>query len=271
MSLSFKPVATARESWAPRLSLPRHRHRTGYLCLVLSGGIDEAGDRGRRIAHAGDVNCHGPFDAHRDWFLGVGAQTINFALPDWMEPTHSFGQVQDPDLIARTAESDHDAARQLLLATLAPVQCKALDWPDQLAADIRCDPHLGLTDWAENHGLAPASVSRGFRRVYEISPNAYRAQVRAHYAWQRLVETGLPFASIAVDSAFADQAHMTRAVIKLTGRRPSQWRHLGKVDSRHSLAASSGLGHEKTPPSVLQRSDPSLHRPGHSCGPGRGR
>jgi hypothetical protein len=49
-----------------RTVLPRHRHESGYLALVLSGGYEEAGDRGRFHVHAGNVVLHGAFEAHMD-------------------------------------------------------------------------------------------------------------------------------------------------------------------------------------------------------------
>jgi AraC-like DNA-binding protein len=226
LATAFAPIATARERWAHGCALPRHRHQAGYLCVVLSGSFEEAGDCGRRIARAGDVNCHGPFDAHCDRFLSHGAETLNFDLPDWVDPPAVFCQVRDLDLIARTAERDHAAARQFLLAMLEPVPCTARDWPDELALEIRRQPDLCLTEWAELRGIAPTSVSRGFRRLYEVSPSAFRAQMRARRAWHSLVNSDLPLAMVAMDNGFADQAHMTRAVTKVTGRRPSQWRRL---------------------------------------------
>src|SRR5271170_1539425 len=54
----FAPVRLGRERWTSGLILPRHRHEQGYICVVLSGGFEEAGDCGRRIVRAGDVNCH---------------------------------------------------------------------------------------------------------------------------------------------------------------------------------------------------------------------
>ena len=226
MAAIFAPIVSRRQRWAPWLALPWHRHEAGYVCLVLSGGIEEAGDHGRRVACAGDVNCHGPFDAHRNRVLAKGAETINFALPGWTEHSAAFCRVSDPDLIARAAESDYDAARRLLFSMLEPVRYTARDWPDELAIDIRLDPDLSLREWAKNHCLAPTSVSRGFRRVYEVSPNAFRAQMRARSAWCTLMNSDLSLANIAIDRGFADQAHMTRAVTMLTGRRPSQWRRL---------------------------------------------
>lgn len=227
MAPRFAPIGIARERWTRGLTLPRHRHETGYLCLVLAGAFEEAGDCGRRIARAGDVNCHGPFDAHCDRFLVKGTETINFDLPSWADHPAAFCRVRDPDLIARTAERDYIAARELLLSMLEPVRCIARDWPDELAIDICRHPELCLSEWAQNRGIAPASISRGFRRVYEVSPVAFRAQMRVRAAWRSLLNGDLPLALIAADKGFADQAHMTRAVTMLTGRGPSHWRRLG--------------------------------------------
>jgi AraC-like DNA-binding protein len=223
----FAPTNIKRQRWAHGLDLPRHRHESGYLCLVLSGGFEEAGDCGRRIVRAGDVNCHGPFDAHCNRFLSNGAETLNFDLPKWAHPKTPFCRVSDPDLIARAAEWDTIAARELLLSMLECVRCTARDWPDELAIDIHRHPRLCLSEWAERRGLAPASLSRGFRRIYEVSPNAFRAQIRVRRAWSSLLNSDLPLSVVALDNGFADQAHMTRAVTILTGRCPSEWRRLG--------------------------------------------
>lgn len=227
MSTAFVPITSGRELWAGHSSLPRHRHERGYACIVLSGSYEEAGDCGRRLVRAGDVICHGPFDAHRDHMSAAGAVTINVTLPDWTEFPADLCRVRDPDAIVRAAERDHEEARALLLATMMPVNCVAQDWPDLLAEDIRRIPHLSLLEWAEARGLAPATVSRGFRRIYDISCSAFRAQLRARRAWRALVHGAQPLCVVAQESGFADQAHMTRSVVALTGRLPSLWRRLG--------------------------------------------
>ncbi|MBS0388584.1 MAG: hypothetical protein JSR15_08885, partial [Proteobacteria bacterium] len=179
MSTAFTPITSGPELWSSHAVLPRHRHEHGYACIVLAGGYEEAGDCGRHRVRAGDVICHGPFDAHCDHIAGTGAVTVNIALPDWAEIPADLCRVRDPDAIVRLAEQDHDQACALLLSALEPVKFAALDWPDLLAEDMRRQPHLSLSEWAESRGLAPATVSRGFRRVYDISCAAYRAQLRA--------------------------------------------------------------------------------------------
>lgn len=239
MAPTFAPVMPGIKRWPSGSNLPRHRHEQGYICLVLSGGFEEAGDCGRRIVRAGDVNCHGPFDTHCDRFLVGGAETINFSLPGWMDPPVAFGRVHDPDLILRTAECNYDAALQLLLAMVELVPSSPRHWPDELARDIRSQPNLCLTEWAERRNMAMASVSRGFRRVHEVSPSVFRAQLRARSAWRSLVMSNTPLAEVALECGFADQAHMTRALASVTGRCPSQWRRLGQVDSRTAAAAGA--------------------------------
>jgi len=226
MRLTFASVSAGTENWAGGLRLPRHRHEHGYVCLVLKGRYEEAGDCGRRLTRSGDVNFHGPFDAHLDRFAAAATQIINFTLPGWREYAVDYCCVRDPDLIARTAERDHDEARELLLSMLEPMCPAALDWPDELASAIRCRPDISLSSWAQRRGLAPATVSRGFRSVYEVSPSAFRAQLRARRAWRSLMHGDLPLSALACEHGFADQAHMTRAVGAITGRTPLQWRRL---------------------------------------------
>src|SRR5436305_48721 len=143
----FAPLTLGRWRYAGAGTMPRHRHGTGYVALVLSGGYEEIGDCGRFHARAGDVLCHRRFEAHLDRFPLAGADTINFDLDGW-SPAIDFGRVDDPDLIVRTAERDWRQARDLLLALLMPADAAAQDWPDKLATDIRRDPDLRLAEWA---------------------------------------------------------------------------------------------------------------------------
>ena len=116
------------------------------------------------------------------------------------------------------------------------------DWPDELARDLRRKPDTSLTEWAERHDMAPATVSRGFRRTYEVSPSTFRAQLRARRAWRSLVHGDLPLSAIAAEHGFADQPHMTRAVTALTGRPPSHWRRLRSSTFKTSPNRDGTLG-----------------------------
>ena len=203
--------------------LPRHRHAAGYMTLVIAGGYDEAGDVGRFRVRPGDLLVHRPFEAHRNAFGRRSAEVINLPLVD-LPHLAALNLVGDPDLVARLAERDPAAAARAAAATDEPVAGED-DWPDALAAALRSRADLfRIGHWARERGFAPASVSRGFRRLFGTTPERYRAEARARLAWSRIVRTGQPLAAIACEIGFADQAHMTRFVGAVTGQPPSRWR-----------------------------------------------
>jgi AraC-like DNA-binding protein len=222
-----------RQSFTPNYTITRHRHDTAYVAIVLSGSYEECGNRGRFRVGAGDVLMHDAFDAHLNRFHFAGAQVLNLMVTDWM-PSFSIGQIRDPDAIARAAELDPLEAPASLLAQLREGYREFPDWPDILAADILRDPNCRLDSWARTHGLAAETISRGFSRVFGITPASFRAEARAHRAFELIVHGVAPLGSIAISAGFADQAHMCRAVRALTGLAPSWWRRSNAFKTGHA-------------------------------------
>ena len=204
--------------------MPRHRHGESYLALVLSGGYEEAGDGGRHRVRAGQVVMHGAFEAHLNRYDAEGSEVLDLALPSWMEPSTVLMQAPDPDTAVRLAERDPKEALAYLLATMKPLSQRLIDWPDELAHAMAHDPHLRLRDWARKHQLADATISRGFRQVFGVSPSAYRIQLKGRHAWRQATGGCEALSSIAARAGFCDQAHMTHAVRVVTGRTPGAWR-----------------------------------------------
>lgn len=205
---------------APCESLPRHCHREAFATVVLAGGYDEAGDTGRHRVRAGDVIFHRPFESHLDRFHGPGAEVLVLAVPDgWQGPT--IGSIVDPDTIVRTSEKEPAEALELLIQSVSERCDQPQDWPDALAAALRADPSLSLEDWAQSAGLHPGSLSRGFARVFGMSPAAYRLVQRTRRAIDALVGSRIPLSLVAADCGFADQAHMSRAVARVVGAPPA--------------------------------------------------
>lgn len=110
------------------------------------------------------------------------------------------------------------------------------DWPDLLANELRVGMSKPISAWAKEHGLTRESVSRGFRRVYGVSPVRFRAGVRARAAWRLLVSTRYPLSALSLQSGFSDQSHMTRAVHRVTGRPPGEWRRINWFKTAHPRA-----------------------------------
>jgi len=212
--------------------LPRHRHPFGYMCVILSGHFVEAGDEGRFRVGAGDVLIHRTYEAHRDLFDSRGADVLNLPLPNSFD---SVGRVriEDIDSVARLAERDPRAAAARIADGCRPAGGEE-DWPDLLARALRAPAAFSIGDWARAHGLAPATISRGFGQAYGVTPMRYRAEARALRAWRSVSSSHQPLAAIAFDLGFSDQAHMTRAFAAMTGLPPRRWRTAHQMRSRRT-------------------------------------
>jgi AraC-like DNA-binding protein len=217
----FRRIRPGTEVWRDACRIPRHRHHHPYVALTLSGSYQESGTLGSYQVRTGHVLLHRSFDAHLDRFGLSGARILN--LPLTTEPLFGLGSVSDPDTIARLAETDVTAAVHALGEQLRPQSVPPSDWPDLLARDVRDDSRLRLADWAAVHGLAPETLSRGFRKVFGVSPAHYRLEVRAQHALGLILGGLTRLAAVAGAAGFADQAHMTRAITALTGRPPGYW------------------------------------------------
>jgi AraC-like DNA-binding protein len=210
-----------RERLGGGAAIARHRHREGYVTVILSGGYVEAGFDGRRNFIAGDVVAHGPYDAHLDHVAISGAELINLPLPSGPDLPAAF-TVEDVDAVARLAERDAFAA----VLSLRPKEMIASrdDWVDLLAAELVSSPSLRLDHWAEQMGFAAETLSRGFRSAYGVTPARYRLEARTRRAMSLIEGTDLGLAAIAADCDFSDQSHLTRTILQLTGQAPGHWR-----------------------------------------------
>jgi AraC-like DNA-binding protein len=152
-----------------------------------------------------------------------------------MPPT---GHVADPDAIVRIAERDAGEASVAVGRAIVAKSQPPCDWPDLLANHLRGQYPSSLSDWADRVGLAPETLSRGFGKLYGVSPARYRLEYRARFAWEKIVRTTRALADIALECGFADQSHMSRAVRAVTGESPLAWR-VGKSNPFKTVRASS--------------------------------
>ncbi len=198
--------------------------------MVLAGSFEERGYSGRLVATEGDVLVHHDLDAHGNTMLSRGAWLLRLPLPPkraqdaFAEGGYRVDRLDDVVRLAARNVGDASAVLAARLAKVAPRSPVTRDWPDVLAADLRGGEPFALDDWARAHGLAPATVSRGFRQVHAVPPSVYRAELRARRAWQEVRRSAHSLAAIALDAGFADQAHMSRAVRSFTGAAPGAWR-----------------------------------------------
>jgi AraC-like DNA-binding protein len=226
----FSPAPFGRLSHPRRESLLWHVHAKPYAAVVLSGAYLEAGDQGRHAVTAGDVLIHSAFEAHLNRFGLHGAEVLSLPLPanasELMRARDlaPLGHHADLDLLVRVAQRDATEAAGLLIESFRASARAQNDWPDLLAATLRVDASLSLDAWARSMQLRPETVSRGFKAAYGVTPAAYRSTARARAAFASIQRNKLSLADIALSTGFADQAHMTRAIVALTGRAPGYWR-----------------------------------------------
>ncbi len=212
---------------ASNFSLPRHRHLRPYATVMLAGTLEESGYNGRIRARAGDVLIHPALDCHGNTLVSAGAKLIRL---EWHDETGVGGyyHLDQIDLVARAAERSHEDAAHLLRTLLREKVIRSHhmteDWPDMLASNLKDDPSIEIGWWAQRHGLAQATVSRGFQSAYGVSPAIYRAEVRARNAWLHITRRNDSLSAIAYQAGFSDQAHMTRWVHRITGAPPGAWR-----------------------------------------------
>jgi len=205
-------------------SADRHIHDKPYASIVLSGGYEEAGDHGRFRVSAGDVIFHERFEAHLDRFSADGAVVLNLNRCADCTVLPGLARVTDVDALVRIAEKDQNEALNFLMTSATHCNAEAFDWEDGLCRALLEDGSLQLTDWAEQNGLSPWTVSRGFREVFAVTPEAFRARSRARRAWRRICDTEDSLTEIALEAGFTDQSHMTHGIKQLTGVTPAKWR-----------------------------------------------
>jgi AraC-like DNA-binding protein len=208
--------------------IDRHVHKRAYAALVISGSYEEAGDSGRHRVRDGNVVLHEAFEAHLDRIPTFGALVLNVLLPAQSPFRSGVGTVNDPDAIIRLVEKgDLEAAARLLLSTKI-AEPELHDWPDELAVSLAQNASLNLSCWGKAKGISAWDLSRGFAKVFGISPRAFRARARTRQAWRTIRTAHTPLSAIATHCGFADQAHMTRSVKTMTGSCPNAWRSLCK-------------------------------------------
>jgi AraC-like DNA-binding protein len=199
-----------------------------YASIVVAGNLVESGYIGRIHAMEGDVLIHPELDCHANRKVLAGLRLIRL---DWShrKPAAGFYRLRNElDDLARTAEKDPREATQLLEDALSQSQASPggvkNDWPDLLAEALAQDSCLAIGEWAQANHLAQQTVSRGFSAAYGVAPEVFRAESRAREAWLRVTKGSGCLCQIAVESGFADQAHMTRWIHRITGAPPGAWR-----------------------------------------------
>jgi AraC-like DNA-binding protein len=222
----LRSIRYGEERLPAGLELPRHQHFEAYATVVLGGSFEQAGYAGRYILSTGDILIQPTLDSHANRMLSPGLKLLR--LP-WSRDA-TFGGVyrgMDVDTIRRIAArciEDAISCMSEIMASARMTRAITSDWEDLVALRMRAEPNVSVLRLAEEMHLSREALSRGFRRRYGVCPVSFRTEMRAREAWLRVTGSDTPLSSIAAETGFADQSHMTRAIVALTHGTPSSWR-----------------------------------------------
>ncbi|MBO9621560.1 MAG: AraC family transcriptional regulator [Sphingomonas sp.] len=204
-------------------TIPWHVHRRPYLAIVLEGSYEELGDQGRCAIQAGDAVLHLPFERHGNHVSRRGVRIVNVPLSIADALRLQSMRTDDPERVV-DAISRGCSVSDALAGDRPSLPALADDEADVLALSLVNGADIEFDAFAASCNLSRRTLRRRFQHLYGTSAAKFRARARARRAWRAILTTPAPLAAIACDLGFADQAHMNRAVLALTGETPSRWR-----------------------------------------------
>jgi AraC-like DNA-binding protein len=101
---------------------------------------------------------------------------------------------------------------------------------DAAREHLNVEPATTLASLAQQLGVSPRHLSRLFARHVGMTLSKYRNALRTRTALEAIAAGAPSLARLAAELGFADQAHLTRTVHRLTGRPPSAHRTGASLD-----------------------------------------
>lgn len=237
-------------SYSPAKTIGRHDHEWASLCVVLTGGYDEAFGRRHRRCDPGAVIIHPEGEHHEEVHDPVRSRLLTIEIPSahlgelkpavrvFEEAWHRVDYAISTFAYRLCAEiGGRDAASALvmesqILEILAALdgarlaQTQAAGWlarvRDRLDGEFATPPSMQAL--AEMAGVHPVHLARAFRKRFGCSVGDYVRRLQVGQAALMLEDRTLTISDIAYATGFADQSHMTRRVLAETGLTPGAWR-----------------------------------------------
>jgi len=221
----------------------RHSHESTHLLVVLGGGLVEHGTRGSRDLAPGTVRLSPPMRHDLDFGpRGARCLVLEVEAGQVAPLERSLFLAGDARLaglgmalagaLARDASGGSLSADGLVEELLAQVERhrsgRALAPPPwlRLVRELIHDQR-GLVRVAElsaRAGVHRVHLARAFRDHFGSSVSRYARRVRVERAAHLIETSGMPLASVAAATGFADQAHLTRTLRQALGTTPGALR-----------------------------------------------
>lgn len=142
----------------------------------------------------------------------------------WRPLNSSLGPLAQ-HLTSRIEACKGDFARLATLETFLLARVGAADPRVSRAVSeiTRSSGRIGVAALSRSSGASQRNLGRLFDRWVGLPPKTFARIARVQEALRRMSEAPAPnFKTLAAELGFADQAHMSREVKKLTGVQPSQ-------------------------------------------------
>jgi len=229
----------------PGTRLVRHGHGEAHLCLVLAGGFRERVARRREDCDEGSLRISRPGTEHDLTAGGEGTACLVASFPGELlaearvaASPSLFLRASDAGARLRRALDAEDADREWRLESAlyellaqsgrrarlrgaGPAPAWLLRVRDRLnEGEIR--PELARIAAAE--GVDPCHLARAFHDHFGLSASEWHRRRRLARARRRIAGSDASLAAIAVETGFADQAHLSREFRRACGMPPGAWR-----------------------------------------------
>jgi len=234
-----------------KLELPKHRHASAFLVLVLSGESTETLGNTTFNCAQGATLLMPAEEPHSDQVADGGASVFVIEpSPAWIEDVGEHGVIfERPELLGRDRVSAlaaqmyqesrrPDAASPLCIQALmfeiagwlvrrgegAPAHGPA--WLNRVRSriDDTYREKLCLADLAREAGVHSVHLARTFRENYGVTVGQHLRRRRIEAAAQALRGGEASLVNIALDAGFTSQAHFCTAFRRIMGCTPSQYR-----------------------------------------------
>jgi AraC family transcriptional regulator len=234
-------------SYEPMVSLPSHSHVDATVSLLRRGSFIESSFASKQDCRPFDLIVEPAGEAHWNQFGPVGATCFHIVFdPQRLDSTRGDvfnrpGHIRGgmlPSLTIRLEQelSLTDRASALAIeAVIFEVLAQTARWPTrhqvpafwlrQVCDLIECNvgSPLSLRKIAEQVGVHPGHLARGFRKHYQCSIGEYLRKVRIEAAMRQIAQARTPLVEIATSLGFYDQSHFTRAFRMQTGMTPAKF------------------------------------------------
>jgi len=228
---------------------PDHTHDASSFCLLLEGAYEERSEDTQLVYAPMTLAFHPAGMSHSDAIGPDGASFFMIELPPaWDQDVAQYGIPRtrlselhggdaawlalrihdaycDPDTTAVEVES-------LLFELCSHIALLARDelsepaWLRAIIARLDAEYYHvpGIRRLAADAGIHPIHLARTFRRFHQRTIGDYIMGLRIRDVCQALHETSASLATIALETGFADQNHLTRVFKAITKTTPARYR-----------------------------------------------